>query len=77
MNNPAGLPSPSTVFLAGNDAGAKSTVSQLLADLGWDPGWQVDLGGIAQARATKRYIFLSFAIAQSLGTTSVNIAVVH
>lgn len=77
MNNPSALPSPSSVFLAGNDAGAKSTVSGLLADLGWDPGWHIDLGDISQAKATEHYIFLSFAIAQSLGTTSTNISVIR
>ena len=77
MGNPSGLPSPSTVFLAGNDAVAKSTVSTLLAALGWDPGWQIDLGDISQARATEHFIFLSFAIAQSLNTTNVNIAVIR
>jgi len=77
MNNPSGLPSPSTVFLAGNDAGAKSAVSGLLGDLGWAPGWQIDLGDISQARATEHFIFLSFAISQSLNTTNANISVVR
>ena len=77
MNNPSGLPSPSTVFLAGNDAGAKSMVSALLGDLGWVPGLQIDLGDISQARATEHFIFPSFAIAQSPRTTHVNIPVIR
>ncbi|ALE05672.1 hypothetical protein AL755_09580 [Arthrobacter sp. ERGS1:01] len=77
MANPAVLPSPSTVFLAGDDAGAKSTVATLLTDLGWEPGWHIDLGDISQARATEHFIFLSFAIAQSLETTNVNISVIR
>lgn len=77
MNNPASLPAASTVFLAGNDAPAKSTVSGLLTDLGWEPGWQIDLGDISQARATEHFIFLSFAIARSLDTIKVNISVIR
>lgn len=77
MNHPSSLPSTSTVFLSGNDASAKSTVSSLLTDLGWQPGWQMDLGDISQARATEHFIFLSFAISQSLQTTRVNISVVR
>jgi len=51
-------------LLAGNDAEAKSTVSGLLTDLGWQPEWQIDLGDISQARATEHFIFLSFAISR-------------
>jgi hypothetical protein len=77
MNNPSRLPAASTVFLAGNDSDAKSVVSGLLNDLGWPKDWQIDLGDISQARATEHFIFLSFGIARSLGTTDVNIAVVR
>jgi len=77
MNNPASLPAASTVFLAGNDAEAKSTVSGLLTDLGWQPEWQIDLGDISQARATEHFIFLSFAISRSLDTVNLNISVIR
>lgn len=77
MNNPSALSGPSSVFLAGNDAEAKSVVSGLLADLGWKKEWQVDLGDIAQARATEHFIFLSAGIARALGTVDFNIAVIR
>jgi predicted dinucleotide-binding enzyme len=38
---------PPTMFLCGNDAGAKATVSSLLADFGWAVA---DIGGIEGAR---------------------------
>jgi predicted dinucleotide-binding enzyme len=77
MNNPSSLPAASTVFLAGNDAEAKSVISGLLTDLGWEKDWQIDLGDISQARATEHFIFLSFGIATALDTINVNIAVIH
>jgi len=55
MGNPTRLPAASTVFLAGNDAGAKAVASGLLVDLGWPRRWQIDLGDIAQARATEHF----------------------
>jgi hypothetical protein len=77
MSNPSSLPAASTVFLAGNDADAKATISGLLIDLGWPKDWQIDLGDISQARATEHFIFLSFGIATSLETTHVNIGVIR
>lgn len=77
MNNPSKLPTASTVFVAGNDAEAKSVISGLLTDLGWPVDWQLDLGDISQARATEHFIFLSFGIATALNTIDVNIAVIH
>jgi predicted dinucleotide-binding enzyme len=38
---------PPDMFIAGNDAGAKETVSGILKDFGWDV---VDLGGIESSR---------------------------
>jgi len=38
---------PPDMFIAGNDAGAKETVSGILRDFGWDV---VDLGGIESSR---------------------------
>ena len=37
-----------TMFLCGNDAGAKATVSQILTEFGWEP---FDCGGITASRA--------------------------
>lgn len=39
---------PATMFIAGNDAAAKTTVSTLLREVGWEP---VDMGTATAARA--------------------------
>ena len=39
---------PPTMFIAGDDAGAKSVAAQLLAEVGWDVA---DMGGAVAARA--------------------------
>jgi predicted dinucleotide-binding enzyme len=38
---------PPDMFIAGNDGGAKGTVTGILKDFGWDV---IDLGGIESAR---------------------------
>src|SRR6202035_1397516 len=45
MTEPGTLP-PTSVFMSGDDAGAKATVTSLLKDFGWADGSIVDLGGI-------------------------------
>jgi hypothetical protein len=77
MAAPDSLTAPSLVFLSGNNTDAKTTVSELLADLGWSPQSQVDLGDIATARATEHYIFLSFALTQATGSTQWNLSLVR
>src|SRR6476620_11226528 len=49
MVNPHKLPESHTLFLSGNDAGAKMKVRELLQAFGWAD--TVDLGDIATARA--------------------------
>jgi hypothetical protein len=53
MVNPHKLPASHTLFLSGNDAGAKMKVRELLQAFGWADA--VDLGDIATARATEAY----------------------
>ncbi|MFE0460295.1 NADPH-dependent F420 reductase [Kitasatospora sp. NPDC058965] len=53
MTAPAMLTRTPTVFLSGEDPGAKQSVRALLADLGWREEWITDLGGIRTARATE------------------------
>ncbi|MCW2782153.1 MAG: oxidoreductase coenzyme F420-dependent [Marmoricola sp.] len=77
MAAPGSLASPSLVFLSGNSPDGKATVSELLADLGWSPDAQVDLGDISTARATEHYIFFSSALTQAIGSTQWNLAVVE
>jgi predicted dinucleotide-binding enzyme len=47
MVNPK-LASPPTMFLCGNDAGAKKDASEIIAKFGWEP---CDMGGVESARA--------------------------
>ena len=46
----------SDLFVCGNDAGAKSTVTELLQTFGWKN--VIDLGDIRGARGTEAYLLL-------------------
>lgn len=58
MTAPETLATPPTVYVSGDDENAKKTVTGLLADLGWQPAWIEDLGGISTARATEAMILV-------------------
>jgi predicted dinucleotide-binding enzyme len=72
-----GLLDPSSVFLSGDDAGAKATVTTLLTDLGWGDGSIIDLGGIRSARGPEHFFLMFAALAQSLGSPKFNIRVIR
>jgi predicted dinucleotide-binding enzyme len=74
--DPTTLPAPTTLFLSGNDAGAKEVVAGLLIGLGWPPESLFDLGGIANAYGQEHYLPLFGTIMQQLGTPAFNIAIV-
>lgn|SRR5262245_1245096 len=74
--DPSTLPAPTTLFISGDDAGAKEVVSGLLADLGWARESVFDLGGIASAYAQEHYLALFGTMLQKLGTPYFNIAIV-
>ncbi|MFE0759775.1 NADPH-dependent F420 reductase [Streptomyces smyrnaeus] len=76
MTAPGSLDGPSTVFLSGDDAEAKSTVGRLLTDLGWPPSSQLDIGGISTARGQEHFALLFMGIANGLGSHTFNINVV-
>ncbi|MFT3717648.1 NADPH-dependent F420 reductase [Pseudorhodoferax sp.] len=59
MAAPQSLPTPPTVFISGDDTGAKDQVKALLAELGWLAGQMLDLGGIQSARATEALILMA------------------
>lgn len=73
--DPNRLSGPTNVFLSGDDAAAKGVVSGLLAELGWSPDQQIDLGGIATAKAAEHYFLLFAATMRALGTREFNIAI--
>ena len=53
MVNPRSLGEDSTVFMSGNDAGAKETVSGILKEFGWKDSEILDLGDITTVRGTE------------------------
>lgn len=59
--------------MAGADAGAKRTVTDLLRQFGWDRRNVVDLGGIITARGTGMYLPIWLSIMQVVGCTDDNI----
>ena len=75
MTDPAALPA-SSVFVSGDDPGAKATVTGLLTDFGWPDESVVDLGRIQSARGPEHYFLLFAALMQSLGTPGFNIRLV-
>ncbi len=75
LSEPAALP-PSSVFVSGDDAAAKATVTSLLRDLGWPDGSIVDLGGVRSARGPEHYFLMFSALMQSLRTARFNIRLV-
>jgi 8-hydroxy-5-deazaflavin:NADPH oxidoreductase len=75
--DPSTLTAPSTLFLSGDDAGAKEVVSSLLVDLGWARESLFDLGGIAHAYGQEHYLALFGSMLQKLDTPYFNIAVVQ
>jgi predicted dinucleotide-binding enzyme len=67
MTAPGSLSAPPTVFVSGNDAAAKATMTALLRDLGWDPDWIVDLGGIETARGPEAMAVVVPSLIGALG----------
>ena len=65
-----------TVFMSGNDAGAKGKVAEILE--GWF-GWKdvLDLGDVTTARGPESYLQLWLRLYMSLGTADVNVKVVR
>lgn len=67
MAAPRELGSAPTVFLSGDDDGAKTIAKQLLAELGWDERWMLDIGGIETARGTEALALLVPSLLRTLG----------
>lgn len=56
MVNPALVPGDHTVFVSGNDAGAKATAKTFLQSFGWADKNILDLGDISTARGTEQLL---------------------
>ena len=75
MVEPALVPGRHTVFVAGEDDGAKAVVKGLLQDFGWPNHDILDLGGIAACRGTEAYVTLWLRFWGAAGTRVLNIKV--
>lgn len=75
MVDPRSLGASSTVFVSGEDAGAKATVVGLLESFGHDD--VIDLGGIETARGTEMLLPIWLRLMGALGTAQFNVKVVR
>lgn len=75
MVDPQALGEPTTVFVSGDDADAKATVTALLRELGHED--VLDLGDLSTARGAEMWLPLWIRIAMSLGGSDFNIKVVR
>jgi 8-hydroxy-5-deazaflavin:NADPH oxidoreductase len=75
MTNPAGLPAPTTMFMAGDDESAKAEVRRLLEGFGWQE--VLDLGDIMAARGMEMYVALWLRLWGATGTPRLNVRLVR
>ena len=75
MVDPRSLGESSTVFVSGEDAEAKATVTALLESFGHDD--VIDLGGIETARGTEMLLPVWLRLMGTLGTASFNFKIVR
>ena len=75
MVHPETLPEPTTVFVSGDDAGAKQVVTGLLRGFGHSD--VIDLGGIETARGVEMWLPLWLRTMGSLGTAAFNLKIVR
>lgn len=77
MVAPGSLGESTSVFVCGDDDGAKAQVIELLETFGWLSGDIVDLGDISAARGAELYVALWVRLMGALGTPAFNIRVVR
>jgi len=76
MVNPKGLnDGDHTIFVSGNDAGAKAEVSKLLGSFGWTD--ILDLGDISSARGPEMYMAIWIRFWGATGSGMINVKVVR
>ncbi len=75
MVDPRSLGESSTVFVSGNDAGAKATVVGLLESFGHDD--VIDLGDLSGARGTEMLLPVWLRLMGTLGTGTFNFKIVR
>lgn len=77
MVSPRSLPSTHTVFLSGNDPGAKDRVRELLRSFGWQDDEMIDLGDITTARGTEQLLPIWVRLYGALGHGMFNFNIVQ
>jgi predicted dinucleotide-binding enzyme len=75
MVNPKNLGEESTVFVSGDDAAAKATVTELLRSFGHTD--VIDLGDISTARGAEMLMPVWLRLMGTLGTANFNIKIVR
>ena len=75
MIDPTRVRGSHSIFVCGNDEGAKKTVHDLLVDFGWKD--IIDLGDITRSRGTEAYLLLWLDLWQKLGTPDFNLSIVR
>jgi predicted dinucleotide-binding enzyme len=75
MVQPGLVPGRHTLFVCGDDAGAKAQVSELLQGFGWPADAILDLGDITAARAMEMYLPLWLRLYGATGTPILNVDV--
>ena len=75
MVEPSLVPGHHSVFLSGNDAGAKAEVAGLLGTFGWPAEDILDLGDITTARGVEMYMPLWLRLFGAVGAPIFNIAI--
>ena len=76
MVDPSRVPGDHDIFVSGNDADAKATVTEIFRD--WFR-WRtvIDLGDITTARGTEAYVLLWLRLWGAVGSADFNIKVVR
>ena len=77
MVNPGLIEGGHTIFVSGDDDGAKQTVATLLQSFGWDADDIIDLGDIRTARGPEMYLALWLRLRLKLGISHFNIRLVR
>lgn len=77
MVNPGLLAGDHSVFVNGNDEGAKLAVMDVLSEFGWKRQNIIDLGDVTASRGTEMYLSLWLRMYGALQTPMLNINVVR
>jgi predicted dinucleotide-binding enzyme len=75
MVQPDLVPGRHTVFVCGDDSGAKAQVGELLQDFGWPADAILDLGDISAARGMEMYLALWLRLYGATGGAILNVEV--